>query len=816
MFIYKKLQKRKEMRQVERKESLANSYEEVPVFQKDTSASSCVTASSSEKIPSDVIKDGLYKYIIHNSIESFFVTDMKGKYLDVNDAFCKMSGYSRQELLTMGIYDLDVYYTNTPEGRKAIEDGFLNMKETGRRHNKLIEVQHKRKDGKIIDISVVMEYMDIMGGVIFHFNKDTTEQKKMLRQLKESEERYRALIELGGSIGEAVVMLQDTSKSEAMHVFVSNEWCNITGYTRDELLVMSFFDILHPRYHKSSLRRHRRKISGASISASFELSIVRKDGAEIPIEIISGYTTYQGRKANVVYIRDITERKRAEEALKESEERYRALFETAVEGIILADLETKKCMYNNPAACAMFGYSNEELIGLSMAILIPKESLEYVMSEFEAQARGEKNLSPELPCLRKDGTVFYANISGAHVIINGRSCLAGFFNDITIYKHMEEEREKLVKLESIGMLAGGIAHDFNNLLTGIMGNISLAKRYNEYGETNETAEILLEAERASLRAKGLTQQLLTFAKGGAPVKKLASIKNVIEDAAIFAMRGSNCKLDFSFSEDLDPVEIDQGQIGQVIGNLVINSSHAMPKGGTIHIRAKNIMLKEEDLLPLPSGRYIQVSVEDQGAGIAEKNMKRMFEPYFTTKQKGSGLGLATSYSIIKNHGGYITVKSKLGVGTIFTFYLPASQEQLPPMEKAVKDVAIRGSGRILVMEDEEVIGILLKRMLTNSGYSVELITNGEETIQKYSEAMETGKPFAGVILDLTVPGGIGGKEVIEKLLEIDPKVKAIVSSGYANDPIMADFKKYGFSGVVTKPYDVRQMQETLHDVLAEK
>ena len=804
------------MKKAEGEESHENLHEEAPFFNTDTSASSCVTASCPEKIPSDIIKDVLYQYFIHNSLESFFVTDLKGKYLDVNDAFCKMSGYSRKELLTMGIYDLDVYYTNTPEGRKAIEDGFLSMKEAGRRHNQIIEVQHKRKDGKIIDISVVMEYMDVMGGVIFHFNKDTTEQKKMLRQLKESEERYRALVELGGSIGEAVVMLQDTGNNEAMHVFVSNEWCNITGYTKDELLEMSFFEILHPRYQKDSLKRHRRKIKGASIPTNFELSIIRKDGMEIPIEITSGYTIYQGKKANVVYIRDITERNRAENALKESEQRYRALFETAVEGIIIADLETKKCMYNNPSASAMFGYSNEELVGLSMAVLIPRESLEYVMSEFEAQVRGEKNLSPELPCLRKDGTVFYANISGTHVIINGRSCMAGFFNDITMYKHMEEEREKLVKLESIGMLAGGIAHDFNNLLTGIMGNISLAKRYNESGETDETAEILLEAERASVRAKGLTQQLLTFAKGGAPVKKLASIKNVIEDAAIFAMRGSNCKYDFSFSEDLYPVEIDQGQIGQVIGNLIINSNHAMPEGGTINIRARNIMLKEEDLLPLPSGKYIQVSVEDQGVGIAEKHMSRMFEPYFTTKQKGSGLGLATSYSIIKNHGGHITVKSKPGVGTTFTFYLPASQEQLPPMKKAVKDVAIRGSGSILVMEDEEVIGILLKRMLTNSGYSVELINNGKEAIQKYSEAMETGKPFTGVILDLTVPGGIGGKEVIEKLLEIDPKVKAIVSSGYANDPIMADFKKYGFSGVVTKPYDVRQMQETLHDVLADK
>ncbi|MFC1986654.1 ATP-binding protein, partial [Chloroflexota bacterium] len=420
--------------------------------------------------------------------------------------------------------------------------------------------------------------------------------------------------------------------------------------------------------------------------------------------------------------------------------------------------------------------------------------------------------SVEYHMRKKDGT--YMTWSDRIMLIQDEKTgkplrFIGTATDITEQRQMEEELQKIDKLESVGTLAGGIAHDFNNILTGIMGNISLAKRNVE--PKSKAEERLLEAEKASMRARDLTQQLLTFSRGGAPVKKLGSVKGVIEDSASFALRGSNVKCEFSLPEDLWSVEIDEGQISQVINNLVINADQVMPNGGTINIKAQNVVLKEGEIATLSKGIYILVTVKDQGIGIPPKHLDRIFDPYFTTKQKGSGLGLSTTYSIIRNHDGYITVESTPHVGTTFYIYLPAAKKKTSLKEHGeVAETLIRGKGRILVMDDEETIREFLYAELTEVGYEVQLTNDGVEAIEQYSEAKKTGKSFDAVILDLTVPGGMGGKEAIKKLLEIDPKVKAIVSSGYATDPIMAEYKKYGFKAMVTKPYSIEQLEKTLH------
>ncbi len=382
-----------------------------------------------------------------------------------------------------------------------------------------------------------------------------------------------------------------------------------------------------------------------------------------------------------------------------------------------------------------------------------------------------------------------------------------------VFKQLGEERQKIEKLESIGTLAGGIAHDFNNILTGIMGNIGLAKRHVQ--PKSKAGERLVEAEKASLRARDLTQQLLTFARGGAPIKKLVSIAELIQDSTTFALRGSNVRCEFSLVDDLWSAEIDEGQINQVITNLVINADEAMPEGGILNIGAKNRVVKTRSALPLPEGNYVEITIEDHGVGISKEHLSKIFDPYFTTKQKGSGLGLSSAYSIVKNHSGYITARSKLGVGTTFHIYLPASEKPIPVEKEAVAETAVAGKGRILVMDDEEVIRQLLESELTDVGYEVELTVDGAEAIEQYRKAKESGQPFDAVILDLTVPGGLGGKDVIRKLLEIAPDVKAIVSSGYSTDPIMADFKDYGFRGVVAKPYKMEQLEKTLRSLLRE-
>jgi len=381
------------------------------------------------------------------------------------------------------------------------------------------------------------------------------------------------------------------------------------------------------------------------------------------------------------------------------------------------------------------------------------------------------------------------------------------------YELREEERLKIAKLESVGVLAGGIAHDFNNILTGIMGNISLARRGLESGEIAKASNRLVEAEKASLRAKDLTQQLLTFSSGGTPIKITTSIIGILEDSISLALRGSDVRCELSLPDDVWPVEADEGQIGQVISNLVLNADQAMPEGGTLNIGVRNTIIGKRTTLPLARGNYVQITIEDHGVGIPEEHLLRIFDPYFTTKQKGSGLGLSTVHSIIKKHGGHITIESKLGVGTTLQVYLPASMEPIPAVEEVAAEACVAGAGRVLVMDDEEVVRDLLRSELTGIGYEVELASVGAETIKKYANAKETGQPFAAVILDLTVPGGMGGKETIKKLLEIDPDVKAIVSSGYSTDPIMTDFVKYGFKGVVVKPYRTSELEQVLHKVI---
>jgi len=383
--------------------------------------------------------------------------------------------------------------------------------------------------------------------------------------------------------------------------------------------------------------------------------------------------------------------------------------------------------------------------------------------------------------------------------------------DITERKRLEEELLRAQKLESVGLLAGGIAHDFNNILTVIMGNISFAK--DQVKSEDDIFELLTEAEAASARAQTLTKQLLTFARGGAPLKETASIKAILKESPSFVLRGSKSSCEFSIIEDLWPSEVDVGQISQVINNIVINANQAMPKGGTIQVAAENLIIDDRQGLSVKPGRYIKISITDQGVGIAEKHLSKVFDPYFTTKHGGSGLGLATTYSIIKKHDGHITVESQLGVGTTFHIYLPASDKAIPEKEK-VK--VIKGQGRILVMDDEASLRKVVGKMLAMLGYEAEFAQDGAEAIRMVKEAKESEKPYDAVILDLTVPGGMGGKEAINQLLEIDPELKAIVSSGYSNDPVLANFQEYGFKGMMPKPFESLSLSKVLHEVLKGK
>ncbi len=382
--------------------------------------------------------------------------------------------------------------------------------------------------------------------------------------------------------------------------------------------------------------------------------------------------------------------------------------------------------------------------------------------------------------------------------------------DITDRRNMEEDLLKAKKLESVGLLAGGIAHDFNNLLVGILSNIELAKMKSV---TDSGAyERLTEAEQAAYRAKELTLQLLTFAKGGTPLKTVLDPGDLIRKSVGLSLRGSKVKSDVRIPDDLWPVEADEGQLSQAFNNVVLNADQAMPEGGTITVVCENVVLGPSKVISLKEGKYVRVMIEDHGIGIAREHLSKIFDPYFTTKRRGSGLGLSTAYSIIKKHDGMIVAESELGKGSRLLIYLPASDKELRK-PAAVPEVPVRGQGRVLIMDDDEIVRDSCRAILQELGYEAALACDGAEAIEAYRKAKEAGKPFRAVIMDLTVPGGLGGKETLQKLLEFDPDVRAIVSSGYSNDPVIARFAEYGFKGVVTKPYRVKTLSDAVSAVI---
>ncbi len=508
---------------------------------------------------------------------------------------------------------------------------------------------------------------------------------------------------------------------------------------------------------------------------------------------------------------------RVEEDLAVEKERLSVILRLVSDGVIITDTVGKIVLINR-VAVMLTGWDAEEAVGkpLSEVLHIINEDIhEHSMDLVETALKGGI-VAPDnrMILVAKDGRERIV-VDNVAPIYNKDSNIVGavlMFRDVTEKQRMEDRLLKLQKLESIGVVAGGIAHDFNNILTGIMGNISLAKLYTNPGD--KVFERLAEAEKASIQAKDLTQQLLTFSRNGAPTLKVVSIAQLLKSSARFVLRGSNVKCEFSISDDLWPVEVDEGQISQVVNNMIINAGQAMPKGGMIEVRAENMVIKVKGLLPLKDGNYIKVSIRDQGMGIPEEHLQKIFAPYFTTKQEGSGLGLAISHFIIRNHRGHIEVESQVGVGTTFSIYLPSSPKAVVTEEKQEERLFI-GKEKVLVMDDEEIVRELAREMLGNLGYQVTIAKDGTEAIGLYRRAKETDRPFNAVVMDLTIQGGMGGKETVRELAEIDPEVKAIVSSGYSNDPIMTDFLKYGFRGAIAKPYKIRELSEVLYKVIKE-
>ncbi len=594
--------------------------------------------------------------------------------------------------------------------------------------------------------------------------------------------------------------------------FVNQAWADMHGYRTGKELLGRPLEIFHTWEQlekevypfNEEVRQHGRK--------SGEVGHQRRDSTLFLTWMNATMLRDADDKpyAFLAFAEDISERKKIRAALAESERRYQTLFESANYAIFLMkDGVFTDC---NHKTLVMFRAERDEIVGQAPGDFSPlfqpdgRPSAEKAAEKINIVLKGKPQTFEWLH-QKLDGTEFDAEVNLNRVELAAGPHVLALVQDITWRKQAEEEMLKLRKLESVGVLAGGIAHDFNNLLTGIFGNIEMARMF--LSSEHQASKFLELAGQSMESATGLTKQLLTFAKGGEPVKEVLLIAQFIVETARFSLRGSNVDLKLDIAPDLLPVEADKGQLGQVFTNLVINAQQSMPTGGTITLTAENV--------DLSGARFVKLCIQDEGVGIASQYLDRVFDPYFSTKQHGSGLGLASVHSIITKHGGTIKVDSILDQGTTFTIHLPAAAGNVEDCaineDAPVASAATESALRVLVMDDEEIIREVVGAMLETLGHKISYAVHGQEAIEKYQQTRRDGFPYAVVIMDLTIPGGMGGQAAAAEILKLDPDATLIVSSGYSTDPVMARYKDYGFSGRIVKPFHFTELQAVIQQVL---
>ena len=517
----------------------------------------------------------------------------------------------------------------------------------------------------------------------------------------------------------------------------------------------------------------------------------------------------------VLWILPMAALRKALGQLSREKERAQVTLRSIADGVITTDAEGNVEFMNRHAE-EMTGWSLEDAAGRPAREVFrvldgrSGQELSAPLAERQADSRaGEQNV-----LVARDGTRQLIDDSVA-AIPGGAGGIAGailVFRDVSVKVRKEEEMVKWQKLDSLGTLAGGIAHDFNNFLAAILGNISLAKQILD--PASKAVARLEAAERASDRATELARKLLVFSKGGNPVRERISLESVVRDSALLSVHGTRVRSEFAIAEDLWETDADSGQIAQATSNLVINAVQAMPGGGTVRIRGENVVIGQGEMAYVNPGPYVKIEVTDTGVGIPEKNLKRIFDPYFTTRENGAGLGLTTSYHIMKSHGGNLFVESEQGVGTTASLYLPASTECMPRVVKAEREPAPDGKWRVLVMDDEDLVRDMEIGMLEHLGCEARGARDGSEAIGMYRDAAMGGTPFDLVVMDLTVPGKMGGKEACARLLELYPDARVIVCSGYSSDPVLSDHSAHGFRGMLGKPFLLEALKQVLERALA--
>ncbi|MHB8121927.1 MAG: PAS domain S-box protein [Desulfuromonadaceae bacterium] len=736
------------------------------------------------------------------------ITSPEKGWEQVNDKLCLMLGYSRKELATLSWAEL----THPDDLPKDLEK--FNRLLSGEINDYSIEKRFIHKDGTII-------YTNLSVGCVRHADGSVNYILALLEDIStrtllglKHEEDQRFLQTILDSISDFVfykdrngIFLGCNDAYASRYIGLPKE--DIIGHPGSDFIPDKN---LIEKYVESDLQAIE-----SGLPVIVKPWITEANGQKTLIEVVkTPFYDTDGHVAGVIGVaRDITEHHRALEAItreKEAAQRY-----LDITGVMICALNRSgEIILLNKKGSRILGYQDDELLGQNwFDVCLPEPARKKVKELFAAQLAGD--ITPfefyENEIINRNGEERL--ISFHNTLLHDEYGVSGILfsgEDITEQRMMQEELLKNQKLESLSVLAGGIAHDFNNILTGIMGNISFARM--SLATPDKALRLLENAEKASLRAASLASQLLTFAKGGKPIKKRVSIGAILEESLSLSLRGANVKGLLEIPAPLHAVEADEGQLSQVFNNLIINALQAMPGGGTLTIRGENMTIGDQDKALLPPGDYVKLTFTDQGCGIPEEDQKKIFDPYFTTKSEGSGLGLASTHSIISKHDGRIDVHSVVGKGTTFTLYLH-SLGAADAEKQTIKDaVATAGhaTGAVLVLDDEELVRDLAREVLEYLGYQVKTCVSGEEAITLYKTATASGAPFFAAIMDLTIPGGMGGREAAQQILSYDPSARLIVSSGYSNDPVIAEYGSYGFSAAITKPYKVNSIAEVLTEL----
>ena len=745
----------------------------------------------------DDLHGDMIRALIRHSSDFITVIQPDGYCIYVSPSVERILGYDHTSL--PGIYVFDYFHPDDREKAHLMIDAVAGKPDT----HLTGEFRCRHADGRWICLEATgsnqLDNPAILGIIVN--SRDVSERQCDRNALEKSEQRFKALAESSPS---AIFIWQDEKIK-----YVNPASVLLSGYSKDEFYGMNFWDIVHPDYKEKLISRGRERIGGAYVKPRYRFKVITKSGEERWAELGAALIEYEGSPAVLGSAFDITDYKRIEEELSRSASEFEAIFRALPDLFFRFDAEG---VFLDGKA----GNENDmllprsEFIGKHAREVLPPFLTDITMESITEALRTGSVISHEYSLIIADTEQFFES---RYVPLPNRQVVA-IVRNITEKKKNELELLKAQKLDAIGLLAGGIAHDFNNLLMSILGNISLARFYSPEGGKIQVK--LNEAEKSIEKARELTRQLLTFSRGGAPVKKLLSVTELLSDTATLMLSGSAINCEFRIEPDLWPIEADEGQISQVINNLVINAKQAMAGCGVITIEAENRTINQHTINirehgSIKAGPYVILNVTDRGCGIPERYLNRVFDPYFSMKKGGVGLGLATSYSIIKRHNGYIDLVSREGEGTTITIYLPASPGCSADGHKEDRE-PIMGRGRILVMDDDVTIRDISVEILNRLGYTAESASEGSQAVEMYRNAMETD-PYTAVIMDLTVVDGMGGLECAEQVLDLDPGARILVSSGYSDDPVISDCGRYGFSGVIVKPYDATGLSRALHAII---